>query len=51
MFKGPNQEIDAIFTAPTSAVCGVTLESKGIKEYLITGMITAEGFSVFADKW
>lgn len=36
MFKGPNQDIDAIYTAPSSAVCGVTLETNG-KEYLITG--------------
>lgn len=37
MFKGPSQDIDAIYTAPTSAVCGVSLETNG-KEYLITGM-------------
>lgn len=36
MFKGPNQDIDAIYTAPSSAVCGVTLDTNG-KEYLITG--------------
>lgn len=36
MFKGPSQDIDAIYTAPTSAVCGVSLETNG-KEYLITG--------------
>ena len=36
MFKGPSDDIDAIYTAPTSAVCGVTLEKNG-KEYLITG--------------
>lgn len=36
MFKGPNQDIDSIYTAPSSAVCGVTLETNG-KEYLITG--------------
>uniref|UniRef100_A0A8C3G3L9 Metalloproteinase inhibitor 2 n=1 Tax=Cyclopterus lumpus TaxID=8103 RepID=A0A8C3G3L9_CYCLU len=35
-FKGPAQDIDAIYTAPTSAVCGVSLEHNG-KEYLITG--------------
>uniref|UniRef100_A0A8C2ZSW5 Metalloproteinase inhibitor 2 n=1 Tax=Cyclopterus lumpus TaxID=8103 RepID=A0A8C2ZSW5_CYCLU len=34
-FKGPAQDIDAIYTAPTSAVCGVSLEHNG-KEYLIT---------------
>lgn len=37
MFKGPNQDIDAIYTAPSSAVCGVTLETSG-KEYLVTGI-------------
>lgn len=36
MFKGPEQVIDAIYTAPSSAVCGVSLETNG-KEYLITG--------------
>lgn len=36
MFKGPDQDIEAIFTAPSSAQCGVTLETSG-KEYLITG--------------
>lgn len=38
MFKGPNQDIEAVFTAPVSAVCGVTLEASGKKEYLISGM-------------
>lgn len=36
MFKGPNRDMDAIYTAPTSAVCGVSLQANG-KEYLITG--------------
>lgn len=36
MFKGPSQDIDAIYTAPSSAVCGVSLETNGV-EYLITG--------------
>lgn len=36
VFKGPNQEIEAIYTAPSSAQCGVTLETNG-KDYLITG--------------
>lgn len=36
MFKGPDQDIDAIYTAPSSAVCGVSLQANG-KEYLITG--------------
>lgn len=38
MFKGPNQDIEAIFTAPVSAVCGVTLDTSGKKEYLISGL-------------
>lgn len=39
MFKGPGQAMEAIFTAPTSAMCGVTLEADS-KEYLITGRTT-----------
>ncbi|XP_068574746.1 metalloproteinase inhibitor 2-like [Cebidichthys violaceus] len=42
MFKGPTQDTDAIYTAPTSAVCGVTLENNG-KEYLITGKLETDG--------
>ena len=38
MFKGPNQDIEAVFTAPVSAVCGVTLDANGKKEYLISGV-------------
>lgn len=38
MFKGPNQDIEAVFTAPVSAVCGVTLDVNGKKEYLISGV-------------
>ena len=34
MFKGPNRDIEEVFTAPSSAVCGVTLDKK---EYLIAG--------------
>uniref|UniRef100_A0A3Q4B8L5 Metalloproteinase inhibitor 2 n=1 Tax=Mola mola TaxID=94237 RepID=A0A3Q4B8L5_MOLML len=41
MFKGPNQDIDAIYTAPSSAVCGVSLETS--KEYLITGTLENDG--------
>lgn len=36
MFKGPDQDIEAIYTAPSSAQCGVTLETNS-KDYLITG--------------
>lgn len=38
MFKGPNEDIEGIFTAPVSAVCGVTLDASGKKEYLISGV-------------
>ncbi|KAA8581370.1 hypothetical protein FQN60_002951, partial [Etheostoma spectabile] len=43
MFKGPNQDIEAVFTAPVSAVCGVTLDVNGKKEYLISGKAEADG--------
>uniref|UniRef100_A0A672MA64 Metalloproteinase inhibitor 2 n=1 Tax=Sinocyclocheilus grahami TaxID=75366 RepID=A0A672MA64_SINGR len=44
MFKGPDRHIDVIFTAPTSAVCGVTnLDTNGKKEYLISGKAEANG--------
>uniref|UniRef100_A0A4W5LSY4 Metalloproteinase inhibitor 2 n=1 Tax=Hucho hucho TaxID=62062 RepID=A0A4W5LSY4_9TELE len=43
MFKGPDRDIDAIFTAPSSAVCGVTLETNGNKEYLFTGKLETDG--------
>lgn len=43
MFKGPSQVIDAIYTAPSSAMCGVSLETNGRKEYLITGKLEADG--------
>ncbi|XP_051987623.1 metalloproteinase inhibitor 2-like [Xyrauchen texanus] len=42
MFKGPDQQIDAIFTGPSS-LCGVNLESDGKKEYLITGNLDSNG--------
>ena len=38
MFKGPNEDIESVFTAPVSAVCGVTLDASGKKEYLISGV-------------
>lgn len=37
MFKGPKQDIEAVLTAPMSAVCGITLDASGKKEYLISG--------------
>jgi len=42
MFKGPNQNFDVIYTAPTSAVCGVTLDTSS-KEYLISGKLESDG--------
>ncbi|XP_061702905.1 metalloproteinase inhibitor 2-like [Syngnathoides biaculeatus] len=41
MFKGPDKDFDAIYTAPTSSLCGVTL-AKGI-EYLIAGRLESDG--------
>lgn len=43
MFKGPSKDFDAIYTASSSAVCGVTLETDGKKEYLITGKMENDG--------
>ncbi|KAG5853644.1 metalloproteinase inhibitor 2-like [Anguilla anguilla] len=43
MFKGPNRDIEEVFTAPSSAVCGVTLDSSGKKEYLIAGKAESNG--------
>uniref|UniRef100_A0A8C8FH61 Metalloproteinase inhibitor 2 n=1 Tax=Oncorhynchus tshawytscha TaxID=74940 RepID=A0A8C8FH61_ONCTS len=37
MFKCPDQVIHAIFTAPSPAACGVTLDLN--KEYLFTGKL------------
>ncbi|CAG00218.1 unnamed protein product [Tetraodon nigroviridis] len=42
MFKGPTQDIEAIYTPPSSAMCGVSLQANG-KEYLITGKLNADG--------
>ncbi|KAJ0001356.1 hypothetical protein NQD34_006376 [Periophthalmus magnuspinnatus] len=42
VFKGPNRNFDMIYTAPTSAVCGVTLETNS-KEYLIAGKLESDG--------
>ncbi|KAB0366480.1 hypothetical protein FD754_010636 [Muntiacus muntjak] len=38
MFKGPDKDIEFIYTAPSSAVCGVSLDIGGKKEYLIAGV-------------
>ncbi|XP_051995309.1 metalloproteinase inhibitor 2b [Xyrauchen texanus] len=43
MYKGPNQQIDAFFTGPSSALCGVNLKSNDKKEYLITGNLDTNG--------
>ncbi|XP_078427265.1 metalloproteinase inhibitor 2a [Cetorhinus maximus] len=43
MFKGPEHNIEYIFTATSSAVCGVMLETSGKKEYLITGKLGKDG--------
>ncbi|XP_036407822.1 metalloproteinase inhibitor 2-like [Megalops cyprinoides] len=43
MFKGPDQDIEVVFTAPSSAVCGVTLDTNGKKEYLIAGKAESNG--------
>ncbi|KAE8575769.1 hypothetical protein XENTR_v10003936 [Xenopus tropicalis] len=43
MFKGPDKDIEFIYTAPSSAVCGVTLEIAGKKEYLIAGKADGDG--------
>ncbi|KAJ8371358.1 hypothetical protein SKAU_G00113860 [Synaphobranchus kaupii] len=43
MFKGPERDIEAIFTAPFSAVCGVNLDTNGKKEYLIAGKAEVNG--------
>ncbi|XP_062874620.1 metalloproteinase inhibitor 2b [Trichomycterus rosablanca] len=56
MFKGPDREIDAIFTGPSSAVCGVNLNSNDKKEYLITGKLESDGtlhvtLCDFIDSW
>ncbi|XP_042360664.1 metalloproteinase inhibitor 2b [Plectropomus leopardus] len=42
MFKGSTQDIDAIYTAPSPSVCGVTLETNST-EYLITGKLKTDG--------
>ncbi|XP_056117924.1 metalloproteinase inhibitor 2b [Rhinichthys klamathensis goyatoka] len=39
MYKGPEGEVETVLTGPSSALCGVTLESNGKKEYLITGKL------------
>lgn len=43
MFKGPDKDIEFIYTAPSSAVCGVSLDIGGKKEYLIAGVYVDMG--------
>ncbi|KAJ7315900.1 hypothetical protein JRQ81_002062 [Phrynocephalus forsythii] len=43
MFKGPDQDIEFIYTAPSSAMCGVTLDVGGKREYLIAGRYEGNG--------
>ncbi|XP_040845770.1 metalloproteinase inhibitor 2 isoform X3 [Ochotona curzoniae] len=43
MFKGPDKDIEFIYTAPSSAVCGVSLDMGGKKEYLIAGKAEGDG--------
>ncbi|CAB1458972.1 unnamed protein product [Pleuronectes platessa] len=42
MFKGPSEAIEAIYTASSSALCGVNLKTDG-EEYLITGRLESDG--------
>lgn len=43
MFKGPDQDIEFIYTAPSTAVCGQPLDTGGKKEYLIAGKSEGDG--------
>ncbi|XP_023387403.1 metalloproteinase inhibitor 2 [Pteropus vampyrus] len=43
MFKGPDKDIEFIYTAPSSAICGVSLDVGGKKEYLIAGKAEGNG--------
>uniref|UniRef100_A0A803VED2 Metalloproteinase inhibitor 2 n=1 Tax=Ficedula albicollis TaxID=59894 RepID=A0A803VED2_FICAL len=43
MFKGPDQDIEFIYTAPSTAVCGRLLDTGGKKEYLIAGKSEGNG--------
>ncbi|XP_013865486.1 metalloproteinase inhibitor 2 [Austrofundulus limnaeus] len=42
MFKGPTGNIDAVYTASSSAPCGVSLDTNG-EQYLITGRLEEDG--------
>uniref|UniRef100_A0A8C4J977 Metalloproteinase inhibitor 2 n=1 Tax=Dromaius novaehollandiae TaxID=8790 RepID=A0A8C4J977_DRONO len=43
MFKGPDKDIEFIYTAPSTAVCGRPLDTSGKKEYLIAGKSEGNG--------
>ncbi|XP_023659450.1 metalloproteinase inhibitor 2-like [Paramormyrops kingsleyae] len=43
MFKGPDKDIESVLTAPSSSVCGVTLDYSDKKEYLIAGKAEGAG--------
>ncbi|XP_051851431.1 metalloproteinase inhibitor 2 [Antechinus flavipes] len=43
MFKGPDKDIEFIYTAPSSAVCGVSLDTGGKKDYLFAGKSEGNG--------
>ncbi|KAM4717579.1 metalloproteinase inhibitor 2-like [Anableps anableps] len=55
MFRGPTGVINAVYTAPSSALCGVTMETNGTP-YLITGKLEGNGtmhvtLCDFVKKW
>lgn len=50
MFKGPDKDIEFIYTAPSSAVCGVSLDIGGKKEYLIAGVCVDMPWNVVRDR-
>ncbi|NWI27961.1 TIMP2 inhibitor, partial [Sula dactylatra] len=43
MFKGPDKDIEFVYTAPSTAVCGRPLDTGGKKEYLIAGKSEGNG--------
>lgn len=51
MFKGPDRDIEFIYTAPSSAICGVSLDVGGKKEYLIAGACRVDAARGGAGRW
>lgn len=49
MFKGPDKDIEFIYTAPSSAICGVSLDVGGKKEYLIAGVCAGADANALRD--